>query len=524
MNFREHPVRNLYIHIPFCEKICSYCDFCTLACPDISGARSLASSPLVKPYLAALHTEITFVAEAYRRLFPKQFVPLETLYLGGGTPGILACDEIADLLAVCESSFAFADKCEITLELNPNRYQHLDFASLKSLGLNRVSIGLQTSDAALLQLLQREHRAEDALAACQAVRQAGINNVSFDLMLALPGQDMAVLEKDLAFVMAAAPEHVSVYSLILEAGSRLYWQYMHDNGALASLLPDEEQERAQVHFVDTYLREHGYEHYEISNYAKAPAYRGRHNCNVWLGQAYFGCGLNASSYVQGIRRKNTRQIKRYIKIWQEFAALSNVQKERILADLATQAKCLMQPAPAEERVLITPVEQEFRTAPAEQVTEVTASVQTVEALQVTPATVTLQPAPATGTSPSIRAIPQPFSEQEQEQIAAFPFNKIFLTADSVEINDSASAKEDFFAFALRYLPGFGIKEYRDCFGEAVLPAAVTKILDEYVQSGLLVYDSACEKYKLSTRGLDYMDMVSRELIGCLHEEVKQPCN
>lgn len=433
--FQAQSVEHTYIHIPFCRHLCTYCDFCVLPCSDILQTRTSKTAKFIRPYLQALQHEITAVALNWRKQRPDLLKPLKSLYFGGGTPGILQTEELAALISLCREQFGLTDACEITLELNPCNYQHLDLKYLHKLGLNRVSLGLQTSDLQLLKFLEREHRAEDAVAAVDYMRAAGIDNISLDLIVALPGQDMAAVAADLAFVLNLKPQHVSVYSLILEAGSKLYQLYARSaccqtrtSGANSSVikalpsLPDEDTEREMVHYVQNTLCQSGFRHYEISNFALTADFESRHNTAVWAARPYFGFGLSAGSYLAGVRRTNTRQIKHYIDAWKILPPNS--------ADL---------------------------------------------------------------------------SEKE-----------LYRTAILTEKNTQTEAMEDYFAFALRYLCGVKISDFEKYFACAV-PARIKEILDWGCGQNLLQTNEQKSIYYVTEKGQDYLDEISRRLLGCLQE-------
>lgn len=433
--FQRQFVEDLYIHIPFCRQVCSYCDFCVLQCSDILTKRESRQAKFITPYLIALQNEISSIATIWQQ--SNLVCPLKSIYFGGGTPSTLQTSELASLIRTCRNSFRLSADCEITMELNPNQYKHLDFAYLHKLGLNRVSIGLQTCDTNLLKSLQREHTYFDVKACVKTLKKAGIDNYSLDLIIALPGQSLKDVKRDLDLALALEPKHLSIYSLILEAGSKLYWQYQHHKEGEKHLeqanlaLPSEELERKMMHFATNYLEQHGFRHYEISNFAVDKVHESRHNTAVWLARPYFGFGLNASSYLAGVRRTNTRQMKRYIDLWQK-----------------------------------------------------------------------------------------PFANIELARLNFFS-DELYKAATFSDSNDELTAMEDYFAFALRYLQGVKCQDFCAYFQVDELPAAIKIVLKQAMRDGLIEITGDEEFTRrsviyITSKGQDYLDEISRNLLGCLH--------
>lgn len=271
----------LYLHIPFCIRKCSYCDFLSFA----------ADESLKERYAGQLIEEIHAKSAAFADR------EISTLFIGGGTPSILKAESLAEIMAAVRADFALAADCEATIEANPGTLTADWLETCRAAGLNRTSLGLQSADDGELRTLGRIHTWEQFLASYGMVRRAGFENVNVDLMSALPGQSLASWERSLREVTALEPEHISAYSLIVEEGTPFCERY---SGAGAKLLPDEDTERAMYRAAKEILGQAGFERYEISNYAK-PGRACRHNIGYWTGEEYLGLGLGASSYVDGWR-------------------------------------------------------------------------------------------------------------------------------------------------------------------------------------------------------------------------------
>lgn len=290
----------LYIHIPFCIRKCAYCDF--LSAP--------ADQETIARYMERLQEQLALQAALF------QHTQIDTVFIGGGTPTILHPDQIEKLLGTIHDNYALAENVEFTVEANPGTVTPGKARALAEGGVNRVSLGLQSACEQELRLLGRIHTYDDFLRSFELVREAGIRNVNVDLMSALPGQTIHSYEKTLQQVQALHPQHISAYSLIIEEGTPFYEQYrederLRDAGEQPHLLPDEESERAMYELTGELLAAHGYERYEISNYAKK-GYECRHNIGYWTGEPYLGLGLGAASYIDGIRYSNTSDLGAYL--------------------------------------------------------------------------------------------------------------------------------------------------------------------------------------------------------------------
>lgn len=280
---------SIYIHIPFCAAKCAYCDF--LSFPGIETAAR-------EKYAETLIEEIKAAAGEFSEHTVK------TVFFGGGTPTLLPTKVISKIINTVASNYRLDKNAEISVEANPETVDYPSLSSLRELGVNRLSIGVQSFDNRLLERVGRIHNAERAVIACYDARRAGFENINLDIMFGLPGQTLSQFEKTLDIAIREAPVHISCYSLIVEENSRL--------GAEKDLnLPDEEAEREMYGLAKQKLKANGYEHYEISNFAK-PGCRCRHNVTYWTGGEYAGFGVGAHSLVDGRRFHNTYGLKKYM--------------------------------------------------------------------------------------------------------------------------------------------------------------------------------------------------------------------
>lgn len=283
---------SLYIHIPFCVRKCGYCDF--LSAPADEKARDR--------YVQALLMEI----ERYQGTETADR-KIKTLYIGGGTPSILSVDQLDCIMQKIKYTFNFCDDIEASMEMNPGTASKEKCRALYQMGINRLSIGLQSTNDMELKTLGRIHSYEDFINTYTWCREAGFQNINVDLMAALPYQIVESYTTGLRKIIRLAPEHISAYSLILEEGTPFYQKY--NSGCYP--LPDEEQERLMYRETEQILAQAGYERYEISNYAKK-GYACRHNLVYWQGEDYLGLGLGSSSYMDGVRFHNTTDLNTYV--------------------------------------------------------------------------------------------------------------------------------------------------------------------------------------------------------------------
>lgn len=284
---------SLYLHIPFCVKKCNYCDFLSFAADD----------NVKKKYTENLCVEIMRTAKEYGKR------PVDTIFLGGGTPTVLPVELFNEILGVVNENYSVLSDAEISMEVNPGTADLDKLEKYRKMGINRLSIGAQSMQPEELKLLGRIHGREEFLECYKAARKAGFANISIDLMSALPGQTWNSFYPTLQEVVSLQPEHLSVYSLIIEEGTPFFEKYGDKEGA--ALLPSEEEDRKIYHETYRFLKQSGYHRYELSNYAK-PGLECRHNLGYWSGKNYVGFGLGAASMVDGVRWKNTVSMEAYL--------------------------------------------------------------------------------------------------------------------------------------------------------------------------------------------------------------------
>ena len=306
----------LYLHIPFCERKCAYCDF--LSAP--------ADLPVRISYIRKLQEEIIYYAPQFKEY------QVSSIFFGGGTPTILEGYQLVAILETVKERFNIATDAEITVECNPGTLTAGKAEKLVQAGFNRLSMGLQSAQDRELQLLGRIHDFSQFLESYDLARKAGFENINVDLMSALPGQTLKSWQNTLQKVTTLRPEHISAYSLFIEEGTPFYERFAEDErireeGGHPRLLPEEDVERQMYELTEAFLHTKGYERYEISNYAK-PGYECRHNCGYWTRKNYLGLGLGASSLVEHQRFQNTSDLKEYLE--QEYLLLrSNLRGKSV---------------------------------------------------------------------------------------------------------------------------------------------------------------------------------------------------
>lgn len=284
----------VYIHIPFCKQKCFYCDF-----PSFAGRERFIDS-----YLAAFGRELELAAEKYGeqgRLKPA------TVYVGGGTPSLLALNQMEGLFAAIDKHINLDFVDEFTIEANPGTLTVDKLRLMKAAGVNRLSIGVQSLDDDCLKSIGRIHTAREAVESVRLAQEKGFDNISIDLMYGLPGQDMETLKVSVEKALTLDVQHISIYGLQLEAGTVFARQ--QEMGKLQ--LPDDEQVEMMYDYITEVLPLNGYTRYEISNYA-LPGFESKHNCLYWQDVSYLGFGAGAHSYWQGSRYENPADIEQYI--------------------------------------------------------------------------------------------------------------------------------------------------------------------------------------------------------------------
>ena len=273
-------VEHAYVHIPFCKRKCKYCDF-------VSG-KNIKYKDV---YIEALLNEIKSEYKGEE---------LQTLYFGGGTPSLLNVKDIKKI----KDCFSLTQNAEITLEANPETVTSENFKMLKEIGINRISLGVQSFDNNILRIIGREHTEEIILNAINNIKSTGFKNVSIDLIYGLPTQTLKIFRSDLEKALSLDIQHISTYGLKIEENS-FFGKHLPEN------LPDDELQAEMFLYLCDILKKNNFEHYEISNFAKKDFYS-RHNCSYWENKEYYGFGLNASGYINNIRYKNTSDLKKYL--------------------------------------------------------------------------------------------------------------------------------------------------------------------------------------------------------------------
>ncbi len=285
-------VRSAYLHIPFCASKCWYCDF-----NSYCGLESL-----YEDYVKALISEINRTARGSEE-------DLQTVYFGGGTPTVLPDDDLIRLLNTLRERFGVAKSAEVTIEANPGTVSLRGLKMLRNAGFNRISLGIQSFDDDFLRRIGRTHSRQQAIAAYNYAREAGFDNTGVDLIFALPGQTVSHWASTLDGVMEQGlrPEHVSLYELSIEEGTR--FAELCATGKLPEV--DEELRLEMYECAIERLTRAGYEHYEVSNFA-LPGFRSRHNMTYWRNEPYYGFGAGATSYMDGTRSRRVSEPREYI--------------------------------------------------------------------------------------------------------------------------------------------------------------------------------------------------------------------
>lgn len=290
----------LYIHIPFCKHKCDYCDFVSFSNKE----------NLVEQYIQALIEEI--------KMENLEQYSIKTIYIGGGTPSFIDSKYIEQIL----SKVNIENTEEITIEVNPGAVTKEKLEDYKSFGINRLSIGLQSTDNKMLKQIGRIHNYEQFLETYNLVREVGFKNINVDLMIGLPNQTIKNIETDLKNIIKLNPEHISVYSLILEEGTPLEKKIKLKE----FVLPEDDLERKMYWKVKNALEEAGYIHYEISNFAK-PGLQSKHNMDCWNQKEYIGVGLAAHSYLNKKRYANTNNLNEYLENFKDNRIINEIQTE-----------------------------------------------------------------------------------------------------------------------------------------------------------------------------------------------------
>ena len=282
-------MRGLYVHIPFCVKKCAYCDFCSF---------EKISESSRKEYIEALKREITSYKKSAK-------ISINTIFFGGGTPSLLAADEIKEIFFAINESFDLSLLSEFTVEANPKTLTEEKLLAYKEIGVNRISIGLQSIHENELKKLGRIHNFDDFQKSLKLVRTNGFDNINVDIMYGIPEQTKESFKKTLDYVSSLAIPHISVYGLIVEENTPF--------GKMGEklILPTEDDEADMYEIALSELSSRGFSHYEISNYAKQ-GFESQHNLIYWRTDEYIGVGLAAHSFYQGERFSNTENLSEYL--------------------------------------------------------------------------------------------------------------------------------------------------------------------------------------------------------------------
>ncbi len=286
---RNSSVSGAYVHVPFCIHRCGYCDFTVVAGRD----------DLIGDYLVALEQELkSKLSEPH---------PVETLFLGGGTPSYLPPADMERLFSLLRNWFPLREGGEFSMECNPDGLTSDRMALMRDAGVNRISLGVQSFEAGHLQTLERTHTAEEVEEVVGRLRDHGFENVSFDLIFGVPHQTLPQWEETLATAVRLAPQHISTYGLTYEKGTSFWTRLQRDQ---IHPVP-EELEREMYEMAMTFLPERGYRQYELSNFAQ-PGFECRHNQMYWRAEPFFGIGPGAAEFLNGVRQRNHRSVTVWI--------------------------------------------------------------------------------------------------------------------------------------------------------------------------------------------------------------------
>lgn len=310
----------VYLHVPFCRVRCGYCDFNTYTAGELRGARQ-------DQYADTLLAEVVLSRRVLAAAGPLR--PARTVFFGGGTPTLLPAGDLARMLDGVRAAFGVTDDVEITVEANPDTVTDAAIAELAASGVTRLSIGMQSAVPHVLAALDRTHDPENVAQAVVLARRAGLD-VSLDLIYGAPGESLDDWRRSLETALALAPDHVSAYALIVEDGTKLARRIRR--GEVAA--PDDDLQADMYELADDVLGAAGYDWYEVSNWARAPRHRSRHNHSYWTGEDWWGFGPGAHSHIGGLRWWNVRHPAAYA---QRLAAGESPAAGRERPDAAARA-------------------------------------------------------------------------------------------------------------------------------------------------------------------------------------------
>ena len=357
----------IYIHIPFCKQKCFYCDFCSFA----------NKNEMQGKYVETVINEI-------KNITHKEKYTVTTIYLGGGTPSILNPDYIKNILQEIKSSFEILDDAEITIEINPGTVNEEKLKKYKEYGINRLSIGLQSANDKILKKIGRIHDYKQFEETFFYARKCGFKNINVDLMIGLPTQAVEDVKQTLEKIIQKNPEHMSVYSLIIEEGT-IIEKLINENKLQ---LPDEETERIMYWTVVNELKENGYNQYEISNFSKK-TYESKHNTNCWKQKQYIGLGTSAHSYLNKKRYSNTNNIEEYIKNIQENNISKNITIHEEQTEESTMNEYMLLGLRMIQGININEFKQKFKIDPTIKYKEILEKLQKENLIQITKTSIKL---------------------------------------------------------------------------------------------------------------------------------------
>lgn len=357
----------IYIHIPFCKQKCFYCDFCSFA----------NKNEMQEKYVETVINEI-------KNITHKEKYTVTTIYLGGGTPSILNPEYIKNILQEIKSSFKILDDAEITIEINPGTVNEEKLKRYKEYGINRLSIGLQSANDKILKNIGRIHDYKQFEETFFFARKCGFKNINVDLMIGLPTQAIEDVKQTLEKIIQKNPEHISVYSLIIEEGT-IIEKLINENKLQ---LPDEETERIMYWTVVNELKENGYNQYEISNFSKK-TYESKHNTNCWKQKQYIGLGTSAHSYLNKKRYSNTNNIEEYIKNIQESNISKNITIHEEQTEESTMNEYMLLGLRMIQGININEFKQKFKIDPTIKYKEILEKLQKENLIQITKASIKL---------------------------------------------------------------------------------------------------------------------------------------
>lgn len=357
----------IYIHIPFCKQKCFYCDFCSFA----------NKNEMQGKYVETVINEI-------KNITHKEKYTVTTIYLGGGTPSILNPDYIKSILQEIKSSFEILDDAEITIEINPGTVNEEKLKKYKEYGINRLSIGLQSANDKILKKIGRIHDYKQFEETFFYARKCGFKNINVDLMIGLPTQAIEDVKQTLEKIIQKNPEHISVYSLIIEEGT-IIEKLINENKLQ---LPDEETERIMYWTVVNELKENEYNQYEISNFSKK-TYESKHNTNCWKQKQYIGLGTSAHSYLNKKRYSNTNNIEEYIKNIQENNISKNITIHEEQTEESTMNEYMLLGLRMIQGININEFKQKFKIDPTIKYKETLEKLQKENLIQITKTSIKL---------------------------------------------------------------------------------------------------------------------------------------